>query len=125
LVPDGATVSLYVFAGATGEKLDSMGLVLLIPRSTYTTHGFRSSFRDWVGEATEHDSQTAEFALAHGLPNRTEAAYARGKLLDKRRRLMADWGDFLCPRLPLYRQAVPCPENSGGPQWHPRGTSGC
>src|ERR1700752_2382034 len=51
-----------------------------------------AAFRDWVSEASSHDSQVAEFALAHPLPNRTEASYARSTLLDKRRRLMADWG---------------------------------
>lgn len=60
-----------------------------------TTHGFRSSFRDWVWEATDYPHDLAEAALAHGLTDQTEAAYRRGGALDRRRRLMADWAAFL------------------------------
>lgn len=59
-----------------------------------TTHGFRSTFRDWVGEATVHPTDIAEAALAHKIQNKTEAAYARGDLLIKRRALMLDWANY-------------------------------
>lgn len=59
-----------------------------------TAHGFRSSFRDWVSETTSHPGEIAEAALAHRVRDKTEAAYRRGNLLDKRRSLMADWGRY-------------------------------
>ena len=59
-----------------------------------TTHGFRSTFRDWVGEATVHPTDIAEASLAHKIQNKTEAAYARGDLLIKRRALMLDWANY-------------------------------
>jgi integrase len=59
-----------------------------------TVHGFRSSFRDWVSEETDVQGEVAEAALAHTVPNKTEAAYRRGSLLEKRRALMRDWARF-------------------------------
>lgn len=56
-----------------------------------TAHGFRSTFRDWAGETTAYPREVIEHALAHQLKDKAEAAYARGTLFDKRRRLMADW----------------------------------
>ena len=64
-------------------------------RSDLTAHGFRSSFRDWGGETTNHAREVIEAALAHGLKDKAEAAYARGDLFVKRRRLMEDWAAFL------------------------------
>lgn len=61
----------------------------------WTVHGFRSSFRDWAAEATDHPREVAEMALAHTIGDRVEAAYRRGELLDKRRALMQDWADYL------------------------------
>jgi integrase len=60
-----------------------------------TVHGFRSSFRDWAGEATAHPREVIESALAHRLKDKAEAAYARGDLFVKRRRLMEDWAEWL------------------------------
>jgi integrase len=68
----------------------------------FTMHGMRSTFRSWVGEATNHDTTLAEFALAHRVHGSTERAYARGTLFQKRRELMDGWARF-CTR-PL-RQA--------------------
>lgn len=56
-----------------------------------TAHGFRSTFRDWAGETTAYPREVIEHALAHQLKDKAEAAYARGTLFDKRRRLMDDW----------------------------------
>lgn len=56
-----------------------------------TAHGFRSTFRDWAGETTAYPREVIEHALAHQLADKAEAAYQRGTLLDKRRRLMSDW----------------------------------
>ena len=63
-------------------------------RGDLTVHGFRSCFRDWCAEATAHPREVAEQALAHALPDKVEAAYRRGDMLEKRRRLMEEWGAF-------------------------------
>lgn len=64
-----------------------------------TTHGFRATFRTWVGAATFHEFEVAEKALAHLVGDETVRAYNRGHLLKKRRRLMADWADYLAGSL--------------------------
>ena len=66
-----------------------------IGRGDLTVHGFRSTFRDWAGETTAHPREVIEAALAHRLKDKAEAAYARGDLFVKRRRLMEDWAAFL------------------------------
>ena len=58
-------------------------------------HGFRSSFRDWAAEETDHPREVVEAALAHVLRNKVEAAYRRTDLFDRRRRLMDDWAAYL------------------------------
>jgi integrase len=63
-------------------------------RCSITVHGFRSTFRDWCAEQTNHPREVAEMALAHAVENRVEGAYRRGDLLEKRRRLMEDWARF-------------------------------
>ena len=63
-------------------------------RPAVTTHGFRSSFRDWAGEATDFQREVAEAALAHAVGDQTERAYRRGDALEKRRRLMQAWERF-------------------------------
>lgn len=65
-------------------------------KEPYTVHGFRSAFRDWVSEETSHQSDVAEAALAHVVKDKTEAAYRRGNLLEKRRLLMDDWAAYCC-----------------------------
>jgi integrase len=59
-----------------------------------TTHGMRSTFRDWCGDCTDFPREVAEAALAHVVGNNVEAAYRRGDALDKRRALMAAWADY-------------------------------
>ena len=59
-----------------------------------TTHGFRSTFRDWAGDQTNHQRETIENALAHELKNRAEAAYRRSTALGKRRMLMEEWWNY-------------------------------
>lgn len=61
----------------------------------YTVHGFRSAFSDWAHETTAHPNHVIEMALAHTIPNKAEAAYRRGALLDKRRDLMDAWAAYL------------------------------
>jgi len=65
-----------------------------------TVHGFRSSFRDWAAERTNYPNIVAEAALAHTISNEVEAAYRRGDLFEKRRRLMADWAAWCSRPMP-------------------------
>lgn len=58
-------------------------------------HGLRSTFRDWVAEQTAYPGDMAEVALAHKISNAVEASYRRGDMIEKRRRMMADWADFM------------------------------
>jgi integrase len=64
---------------------------------TVTVHGFRSTFRDWTAETTNTPREVAEMALAHVIGDETEAAYRRGDLFEKRRRLMKHWATFASP----------------------------
>lgn len=70
-----------------------------------TVHGFRSTFRDWVAETTEFANEVAEAALSHAIGNAVEAAYRRGDLFEKRRRLMDAWGAY-CTMPAMARGAV-------------------
>ncbi|TPW00243.1 MAG: putative prophage CPS-53 integrase [Beijerinckiaceae bacterium] len=94
-----ATVRMddFIFPGERAAKLSNMALLMLLRRmgrSDLTAHGFRSSFRDWVSERTNFSSEVVEMALAHTVGSKVEAAYRRGDLCDKRRRLMDAWGEF-------------------------------
>ena len=88
----------FVFPGAAKDRpLSIMAMTMVLrrmKRGDLTVHGFRSTFRDWVGEATGTPREVAEAALAHALADKTEAAYARGDLFAKRQRLMDDWARF-------------------------------
>lgn len=87
----------FVFPGGrVGKPLSNMALLAVLRhmgRGDLTTHGFRSTFRDWAAERTGYPREVAEAALAHAVPDRTEAAYRRGDLFDKRRRLMDAWAE--------------------------------
>jgi integrase len=63
-------------------------------RPNITTHGFRSTFRDWAAETTAYPNHVVEQALAHAIGNAVEKAYRRGDLFEKRRALMADWARY-------------------------------
>ena len=63
-------------------------------RANVTVHGFRSTFRDWAAERTSYPNHVVEMALAHAVGSKIEAAYRRGDLFEKRRRLMADWARY-------------------------------
>jgi integrase len=64
--------------------------------SPATTHGFRSTFRDWAGDCTNFPRDVAEMALAHAVGNETEAAYRRSTALAKRRELLEAWATYCC-----------------------------
>jgi integrase len=63
-------------------------------------HGFRSTFKDWCVEETEYPNEMSEMALAHTLPDKVEAAYRRGNMRERRRRLMSDWASFAANLVP-------------------------
>ena len=91
-------VSEFVFPGMRdGRSVASRTIqdfVTRIANGEITTHGFRSSFRDWAAERTSFPREVAEMALAHAIPSAVEAAYRRGDLFEKRRRLMESWAEF-------------------------------
>jgi integrase len=84
--------SEYLFSNK-GKPMSNMSMLMMVRRirTGLTVHGFRSTFRDWVSEETDHSPEVAEMALAHAIGNKVEKAYRRGKLLERRRRLMEDW----------------------------------
>ena len=87
----------FVFPGMKkGRSLSNMGVIALVRqlRKGITRHGFRSTFRDWAAESTSFPNHVVEMALAHAVPDAVEAAYRRGDLLDKRRKLMEAWANF-------------------------------
>jgi integrase len=96
--------SQYLFPGGRkGKPLSNMAMAELLkgmacpsttPGKNAVPHGFRSTFRDWAAERTNFPRELAEAALAHVLADKTEAAYQRGDLLEKRRRLMREWARF-------------------------------
>ena len=102
--------SVFVFPGGKeGRPLSNMaGLVLLrrMGLGEYTVHGFRSTFRDWAAEQTNYPRELAEAALAHVIKDKTEAAYARSDLLEKRARLMQAWADY-CDRVATAAAVTP------------------
>jgi integrase len=87
-----------VFTGQkSGKPLSVMALAMVLRRMKIdgvTVHGFRSAFRDWAAECTNFTNEVCEAALAHVIENKAEAAYRRGDLFDKRRKLMEAWAAY-------------------------------
>jgi integrase len=88
----------FVFPGQkVGKPLSPMALEMVLRRMKIddaTVHGFRSAFRDWAAERTHFPNEVCEAALAHVIENNAEAAYRRGDLFDKRRKLMEAWAEY-------------------------------
>ena len=88
----------FVFADQiTSKPLSATALSKLLRRmkiENATVHGFRSAFRDWAAECTNFSNEACEAALAHTVENKVEAAYRRGDLFDKRRKLMEAWAAY-------------------------------
>jgi len=83
--------------GRSSKPISNQAMNALMDRMKRTdvsVHGFRSTFRDWVSEATSFSPELAEMALAHTISNKVEAAYRRGDLLEKRKALMDAWSDY-------------------------------
>jgi integrase len=77
--------------------MSNMTMLMLLrrmKRDDLTAHGFRSTFSDWAAERTAYSREVVEMALAHAVENKVEAAYRRGDLFEKRRRLMDDWATY-------------------------------
>jgi len=88
----------FLFPGQKpGKPQSNMSLLMLLrrmDRGDLTAHGFRSSFRDWAAERTHFPAEVCEQALAHAISSKVEAAYRRGDLFEKRRKLMEAWAAF-------------------------------
>jgi len=101
----------YLFAiNGNARPLVAMSLRNALTRHAgdgFTVHGFRSAFRTWADERTNSPRELKEVALAHAIGNQTEAAYARGDLLEKRRKLMQAWVAFLAAPTGESAQVVP------------------
>ncbi len=93
----GAAGGALVFPGSRGGRLkdEALSQILRELEIPAVPHGFRSSFRDWAAEETNHPREVVEAALAHVVRDRTEAAYARSDLFERRRRLMEEWGSYV------------------------------
>ena len=90
--------SEFVFPSTKPDRpisnMTCLAVLKRMGRSDLTVHGFRSTFRDWAAESTAYPRDVCEMALAHAIEDKSEAAYRRGDLLDKRSRLMNDWAKF-------------------------------
>jgi integrase len=98
---EGDSASGHVFPGPRrGRGLSNGSMLMLLERmgrDDLTVHGFRSTFRDWAAERTNFPNHVIEMALAHTVQDKTEAAYRRGDLFEKRRQLMDAWARY-CER---------------------------
>jgi integrase len=94
----------FVFPGNdSGKPLSERAMAMQLRRmnaADITVHGFRSTFRDWASETTSFPHEVCEQALAHAIGNKTEAAYRRGDLFEKRRKLMDTWAAYCEPKAP-------------------------
>ena len=89
----------FIFIGPSARSgLSNMAMDAVLRRMGFkdraTVHGFRSTFRDWAAERTASPNHVVEMALAHVVGNKVEAAYRRGDLFEKRRKLMTDWARY-------------------------------
>lgn len=93
----------FVFPGRTPIKpMSHAALIKTLWRMGHrdvTVHGFRSSFRDWAADRTSFPRAVCEAALAHALRDKTEAAYHRTDLFERRRELMESWSRFATGKL--------------------------
>jgi integrase len=107
----------FIFPGGRWRKpLSNMAMLALLKRmgrDDLTVHGFRSTFRDWAAERTNFANEVVEMALAHAIDSKTEAAYRRGDLFEKRRHLMAEW-EVYCLAPPKIGEVVKFSSASNG-----------
>ncbi len=86
----------HVFPSNRKGPLSDMALTAVMRRHKLgaVPHGFRSTFRDWAGEMTHHPRDAVELCLAHTIDTKTEAAYRRADMLEKRTVIMQEWADY-------------------------------
>ena len=94
----------FVFTGCSPDKHLSNNAMGKFVRDNYrhmkfTVHGFRATFRVWAAETGNYDQNMVEFALAHQLPSRSQSAYFRSDLFEKRKLLMDEWADFVTSKI--------------------------
>jgi integrase len=100
----------YVFPGDRRATLSNMALLMLLRRMGHddlTAHGFRSTFRDWAAECTDFPREVVEMALAHSIESKVEAAYRRGDLFEKRRKLIDAWAAYCAIDVTVDHPSVP------------------
>lgn len=101
----------HVFPGKANSPIVTaapLKVLRTIPGAEGTTcHGFRSSFRDWAADKTNHGRDIIEMSLAHKVVGKVEAAYLRSKMLEKRAALMADWGTYCLGNVGHSKSAKP------------------
>jgi integrase len=90
----GAEAGLGLSNAAMAELMKDMSFPSTTPGRLAVPHGFRSTFKDWVSETTNYPNHVSEAALWHVVADKVEAAYRRGDLFEKRRRLMNDWAKY-------------------------------
>jgi len=96
-----------IFPNSKGKPYSDMAFTTILRRlgHEFTVHGFRSSFRDWAAEQTSYPHAVCEAALAHVQKDKTEAAYFRSDLFNKRRELMDDWATYCTTTTPALLAA--------------------
>ena len=103
LLHDLQQIDKYIFPGGKiGKPLSNAGMSSVLKRMNVTdatVHGFRSTFRDYIGEKTQHNPVIAEYCLAHSVGDATERAYARGDMLEKRFDMMNIWADYVTSKV--------------------------
>jgi integrase len=107
---EGEDKNAFLFPGRSpGAPLSNMAMLKLLQRmgrGDLTVHGFRSTFRDWAAEKTSFANEVIEMALAHSIGDKVEAAYRRGDLFEKRKKLMDAWAEY-CGRHGRTGKVVP------------------
>lgn len=110
VAPLAAFENAHVFPGSRRDRgLSNMAFEALLRRmgkDAITTHGFRSTFRDWAGDETDAAREVAEAALSHIVGDKAEQAYRRGTAFQKRRKLMNDWADYCCSAFEIQPNTV-------------------
>jgi integrase len=101
-------LSKYLFAHDDGTMLSNMAMLECLRglRPGLTVHGCRSTFKDWCSEQTAYPNEMSEMALAHTVSDKVEAAYRRGDMREKRRRLMDDWATFAANHVTAKRSKI-------------------
>jgi len=97
-----------VFPGTKDKALSDMSLTAVMRRMGVDAvpHGFRSTFRDWVGDRTAYPRDLAEMALAHVIESKTEGAYRRGDAVERRREMMDAWAQFIAKKVMKRSEAI-------------------